>query len=142
MPENDNLRFKSPLGPEQRDHEPRQDLQTIDHPASDYPIRVPQATPDEVLGNALGLALKLRFDPLTPAQAPAAFQWFFGIETPVSLPAELAPGDFANVKRKHAVLGDDARVLTEWLIEDLGTNLRLRHRPRKRHDRAGVPLLI
>jgi hypothetical protein len=28
MPENDNLGFKSPLGPEQRDYEPRQDLQS------------------------------------------------------------------------------------------------------------------
>jgi len=34
MAENDDLGFKSPLGPEQRDHEPRQELQTIDHPAS------------------------------------------------------------------------------------------------------------
>jgi hypothetical protein len=39
VPKNDDLDLKSSLGPDQRDHEARQDLQTIDHPASDYPIR-------------------------------------------------------------------------------------------------------
>jgi hypothetical protein len=39
MPENNDLGFKSPLGPEQSDNEVRQELQTIDHPASEYPIR-------------------------------------------------------------------------------------------------------
>ena len=39
MPKNDDLSFKSPLGPEQRDHEACQKLQTINHPAADYPIR-------------------------------------------------------------------------------------------------------
>jgi hypothetical protein len=39
MPKNDDLSFKPPLGPEQRDHEACQELQTIDHPAADYPIR-------------------------------------------------------------------------------------------------------
>jgi hypothetical protein len=39
MPKNDDLGFKSPLGAEQRDHEACQELQTIDHPTSDYPIR-------------------------------------------------------------------------------------------------------
>jgi len=38
MPENDDLGFKSSLGPEQRDHEARQELQTIDHRESDYLI--------------------------------------------------------------------------------------------------------
>jgi hypothetical protein len=33
MPKNDDLGLKSPLGLEQRDHEARQELQTIDHPA-------------------------------------------------------------------------------------------------------------
>ena len=39
MPKNDDLSLKSPFGPEQRDHEACQELQTIDHPAADYPIR-------------------------------------------------------------------------------------------------------
>ncbi len=39
MPKNDDLSLKSPLGPEQRDHQTCQELQTIDHPAADYPIR-------------------------------------------------------------------------------------------------------
>jgi hypothetical protein len=39
MPKNGDLSFKPPLGPEQRDHEACQELQTIDHPAADYPIR-------------------------------------------------------------------------------------------------------
>jgi len=34
VPENHDLGFKSPVGPEQRAHEPRQELQTIDHPVS------------------------------------------------------------------------------------------------------------
>jgi hypothetical protein len=34
-----SLSLKSLLGPEQRDHEACQELQTIDHPAADYPIR-------------------------------------------------------------------------------------------------------
>jgi L-alanine-DL-glutamate epimerase-like enolase superfamily enzyme len=38
MPKNGDLSFKPPLGP-QRDHEACQELQTIDHPAADYPIR-------------------------------------------------------------------------------------------------------
>jgi hypothetical protein len=38
MPENDDLGFKSSLGPEQRDHEARQELQTIDHPEAAYLI--------------------------------------------------------------------------------------------------------
>jgi hypothetical protein len=38
MPENDDLGFKSSLGPEQRHREGRQELQTIDHPESDYLI--------------------------------------------------------------------------------------------------------
>jgi hypothetical protein len=33
-PDNDDPGFKSPLQPEQRDHEPHQELQTIDHPES------------------------------------------------------------------------------------------------------------
>ena len=39
MPKNDDLSFKPSRGPEQRDHEACQELQTIDHPAADYPIR-------------------------------------------------------------------------------------------------------
>jgi len=38
MPKNDDLSFKPSRGPEQRDHEACQELQTIDHPAADYPI--------------------------------------------------------------------------------------------------------
>jgi transitional endoplasmic reticulum ATPase len=64
-------------------------------------------------------ALKLRFDPLTPAQAALAFQRFFGIEPPDALMAGLTPGDFATVRRKHAILGGDARTLTEWLMDEL-----------------------
>ena len=39
MPKNADLSLKSPLGPEQGDHDACQELQTIDHPAADYPIR-------------------------------------------------------------------------------------------------------
>jgi hypothetical protein len=39
MPKNDDLSFKPSRGPEQRDHEACHELQTIDHPAADYPIR-------------------------------------------------------------------------------------------------------
>ncbi len=39
MPKNDDLSLKSPLGPELRDHQACQELQTIDRPAADYPIR-------------------------------------------------------------------------------------------------------
>src|ERR1700686_790533 len=39
MPKNDDLTLKSRLGPEQGDHDACQELQTIDHPAADYPIR-------------------------------------------------------------------------------------------------------
>jgi hypothetical protein len=39
MPKNHDISLKSPLGPEQRDHQACQELQTIDHPAADYPIR-------------------------------------------------------------------------------------------------------
>jgi hypothetical protein len=38
MPKNDDLSFKPSRGPEQRDHEACEELQTIDHPAADYPI--------------------------------------------------------------------------------------------------------
>jgi hypothetical protein len=58
-------------------------------------------------------ALKLRFDPLTPAQAAVAFQRFFGIEAPDALMAGLTPGDFATVRKKHAILGGGARTLAE-----------------------------
>jgi transitional endoplasmic reticulum ATPase len=64
-------------------------------------------------------ALKLRFDPLTPAQAALAFLRFFGTEAPDALMAGLTPGDFATVRKKHAILGGDARTLTEWLMEEL-----------------------
>jgi len=39
VPENHDLGFKSPFGPEQRPYEPRNDLQNLDHLVSDYPIR-------------------------------------------------------------------------------------------------------
>jgi transitional endoplasmic reticulum ATPase len=64
-------------------------------------------------------ALKLRFDPLTPAQAALAFRCFFGTEAPDALMAGLTPGDFAAVRKKHAILGGDARTLTEWLMDEL-----------------------
>jgi hypothetical protein len=38
MPKNDDLGFKSSLGPEPRNHEAQQKLQTVDHRASE-PIR-------------------------------------------------------------------------------------------------------
>jgi hypothetical protein len=64
-------------------------------------------------------ALKLRFDPLTPAQAAVAFRRFFGIEALDALMAGLTPGDFATVRKKHSILGGDARALTEWLMDEL-----------------------
>ena len=64
-------------------------------------------------------AFKLRFDPLTPAQAALAFRRFFGIEAPDAFMAGLTPGDFATVRKKHAILGGDARELTEWLLDEL-----------------------
>jgi hypothetical protein len=39
MLKNDDLSLKSPLGSGQRDREACQELQTIDHPPADYPIR-------------------------------------------------------------------------------------------------------
>ena len=47
--------------------------------------------------------LKLRFDPLSAAQAFLAFEHFFGISAPQTLPDGLSPGDFATVKRKRDV---------------------------------------
>jgi AAA+ superfamily predicted ATPase len=59
---------------------------------------------------------KLRLDALTPAQAEAAFQHFFGVAAPRSFTGGLTPGDFVTVRRKRDLLGDaDAELLAGWL---------------------------
>ena len=64
--------------------------------------------------------LKLRLDPLTATQAALAFEHFFAISAPPSLPDGLTPGDFATVRRKREVFGGaEAAVLVRWLEEEL-----------------------
>jgi transitional endoplasmic reticulum ATPase len=64
--------------------------------------------------------LKLRFDPLDPAQAARAFRHFFKAEPLRLLPDGLTPGDFATVRRKQAIYGGaDPAVLVGWLIEEV-----------------------
>lgn len=63
--------------------------------------------------------LKLRFDPLTSAQADLAFQKFFGIAAPRALADDLTPGDFATVRRKRDLFGvATPSVLADWLDEE------------------------
>ncbi|MDW8445096.1 MAG: AAA family ATPase [Acetobacteraceae bacterium] len=66
--------------------------------------------------------VKIRFRPLSPAQAEAAFRARFGLAPPAGL-AELpplVPGDFALVARKAALLGiaHDAQALLQLLEEE------------------------
>jgi transitional endoplasmic reticulum ATPase len=64
--------------------------------------------------------VKLRFDPLNSTKAARAFEHFFGIPAPQTLPDGLTPGDFATVRRKRDVFGAaDGAVLTGWLDEEL-----------------------
>ena len=64
--------------------------------------------------------LKLRFDPLRPAQAMLAFERFFGVHPPRQLADGLTPGDFFTVRRKRDLFGDTAASkLTEWLDEEV-----------------------
>jgi len=64
--------------------------------------------------------LKLRFDPLTPAQASLAFQRLLGCPAPRLLPEGLAPGDFATVRRKRALFGDvSPSLLADWLDQEV-----------------------
>ena len=63
--------------------------------------------------------LKLRFEPLNPAQAALAFERFFGIAAPRRLADGLTPGDFATVRRKRDLLGVAApSMLADWLDEE------------------------
>ncbi len=72
--------------------------------------------------------LKLRFAPLSPAQATLAFERFFGIVAPRGLADDLTPGDFATVRRKCDLLGGaDPSALADWLDDEAeakGTRVR------------------
>jgi hypothetical protein len=63
LPKNDDLGFKSPLGAEQRDHEARQELQTIDHLESDYlisglkPLRMKFSVGQEATKRLVGIVV-------------------------------------------------------------------------------------
>jgi SpoVK/Ycf46/Vps4 family AAA+-type ATPase len=64
--------------------------------------------------------LKLRFEPLDPAQSVEAFRRFFGVEPPDALPEGLTPGDFDCVKRKAALYAAvTPERLLRWLVEEL-----------------------
>ena len=63
--------------------------------------------------------LKLRFDPLTSAQAALAFKRFFGVAAPRALADDLTPGDFATVHRKRDLFGvATPSALADWLDEE------------------------
>jgi hypothetical protein len=63
--------------------------------------------------------LKLRFEPLTPAQATLAFEHFFGTVPPRRLTEGLTPGDFATVCRKRDLFGAaDPSLLADWLGQE------------------------
>jgi SpoVK/Ycf46/Vps4 family AAA+-type ATPase len=63
--------------------------------------------------------LKLRFEPLTPAQAALAFEHFFGTVPPRRLTEGLTPGDFATVRRKRDLFGTaDPSLLADWLGQE------------------------
>ena len=63
---------------------------------------------------------KLRFEPLSQAQATLAFRRIFGCEPLGQLPDDLTPGDFAVVSRKARILGaeSDPVRLADWLAEE------------------------
>ncbi len=67
---------------------------------------------------------KIRFLPLRPDQACETFRRSFGVEAPRALATldNLAPGDFAVVARKAALLGvSDPPTLTRMLEDELAT---------------------
>jgi SpoVK/Ycf46/Vps4 family AAA+-type ATPase len=64
--------------------------------------------------------LKLKFEPLAPAQAARMFVHAFGCPAPHALPDDLTPGDFATVRRRRALFGAcDAAGLVEWLAAEV-----------------------
>src|SRR5579872_700346 len=63
---------------------------------------------------------KLRFEPLDGARATLAFRRILGAEPPASLPDGSTPGDFAVVRRKAELLGEDRPIIwLRWLAEEL-----------------------
>lgn len=80
---------------------------------TNLPERMDQAVPRR-------FTFKLRFEPLSQAQAALAFQRILECDPPVRLPDQLTPGDFAVVRRKACILGaqsDPSRLLA-WLAEE------------------------
>jgi SpoVK/Ycf46/Vps4 family AAA+-type ATPase len=69
---------------------------------------------------------KVKFLPMTVAQARAAFARSFGVEAPRGLDSldNLAPGDFAVVARKAKVLGErDASRLADMLADEMAAKM-------------------
>jgi SpoVK/Ycf46/Vps4 family AAA+-type ATPase len=81
--------------------------------ATNLPDRMDQAVPRR-------FTFKLRFEPLDTARAMLAFRRILGAQPHGSLADGLTPGDFAVVRRKAELLGEDRpMVWLQWLAEEL-----------------------
>jgi hypothetical protein len=83
--------------------------------ATNLPESMDQAVPRR-------FTFKLRFEPLDSARAMLAFRRLLGAPEPPGsiLPDGLTPGDFAVVRRKAELLGEDRPAIwLQWLAEEV-----------------------